>query len=344
MPVERRLRRLFVVILAVPVIVAVYIAVFGRRLWSAVRPGAAALLGATVIGSVYVEEAWRRAPQPVRVSPARAAAVMALALVFASASVYGTPVRAAGPLELALDTARSYIGVPYKLGAERRDLVDCSGLIFRVFSDIGELPRVGGRRLRSVGYYRWFASRGLASTDAGSAEHGDLIFYRGPNHIGIYMGDGRVLSALVSGVKIHDLHGISAKFVAVLRVDWSVGDPVPAPDPEKPKPDPDKPKPDPEKPKPDPEKPDRDNKPSDTSPDEQAETEGAGPRGFAVGTMNLRATADPDARIIGWVSRGTTFSVLGSGSSPSGALWYEVKTRSGKTGWVYSRWARMLGD
>jgi uncharacterized protein YgiM (DUF1202 family) len=60
--------------------------------------------------------------------------------------------------------------------------------------------------------------------------------------------------------------------------------------------------------------------------------------------MNLRQAADPDARIIGWVSRGTTFTILGTGNSPSGALWYEVKTRSGKSGWIYSRWVRPLED
>ncbi|HEY7600543.1 MAG TPA: NlpC/P60 family protein, partial [Candidatus Limnocylindrales bacterium] len=332
-----------VFILAVPVIATVYLAVFGRRLWLAVRPAVATVLGATVIGSVYVEEAWRRAPAPVRVSPARAAAVMALALVFASASVYGAPVRAAGPRELALDTAISYIGVPYRLGAERKDLVDCSGLIYRIFADIGELPRVGGRRLRSVGYYRWFASRGLASLEAADAERGDLIFYRNPNHIGIYMGDGRVLSALMSGVKIHDLRGITAQFVAVLKVDWSVGDP--APDDSPPGDDGSKPK-DTDAGKPD-AKPDAD-KPDDTKPgattEEPAANRPDGPRGFATGTMNLRQAADPDARIIGWVSRGTTFTILGTGNSPSGALWYEVKTRSGKSGWIYSRWVRPLED
>ena len=51
MPVERRLRRLFVAALAVPVIAAVYLAAFGQRLWSAVRPGVATLRGATVIGT-----------------------------------------------------------------------------------------------------------------------------------------------------------------------------------------------------------------------------------------------------------------------------------------------------
>jgi cell wall-associated NlpC family hydrolase len=339
MPVERRLRRLFVVTLAIPVIVAVYAAALGNRLWSTVRPAVAAMLGVSVIGSVYVEEAWRRTPASVRVSPLRSATVMALALVFISASLPGAPARAAEPRELALDGARGYIGVPYRLGTEGPNQVDCSGLIYRVFADIGELPRIGGRRLRSIGYYHWFRSRGLATTEGG--ERGDLVFYRAPLHIGFYLGDGRVLSALVSGVKVHDLRGINAEFVAFLKVDWSVGDPKPKPDDAGGKPD---------------EsgdgagKPDRDD--GGGKPDESAapaETDAnadtlKGPRGFAVGTMNLRLAADPDARIIGWVSRGSTFKVLGTGNSPSGALWYQVKTHSGREGWIYSRWVRQFED
>jgi hypothetical protein len=54
------------------------------------------------------------------------------------------------------------------------------------------------------------------------------------------------------------------------------------------------------------------------------------------------ASADPNARIIGWVRRGSTFSLLGEGNSPSGALWFEVRLRSGQSGWVYARWARPL--
>jgi cell wall-associated NlpC family hydrolase len=349
MPVERRLRRLLVAALAVPVIVTVYAAAFAGRLWAVLRPPVATVLGATVIGSVYAEEAWRHAPTPVRIAPIRSAAVMALALVFASAALPPAPAHAASPLRAVLDRAREYIGTPYKLGAEQRDLVDCSGLLFRIFADVGELPRIGGKRLRSTGYYRWFAARGLASKKAADAEPGDFIFYRGSiNHIGIYIGDGKVLSALVSGVKIHDMFGISVEFVAVLKVNYTVGDPAPEPEPE---------------PAPEPEPGDGDGdggepgdgdgspvenpggKPKDNDkPDDRTGTEsGDGkPRGFAVGTMNLRASADPNARIIGWVRRGSTFSLLGEGNSPSGALWFEVRTRSGQTGWVYARWARPL--
>jgi cell wall-associated NlpC family hydrolase len=332
MPVERRSRSLFVLTLAVPVFIVVYMAAFAGRIWSALRRSLALALGATVIGSVYVEEAWRRSPAP-RVSPMRAATVLALALVVAGAGLPAAPTRAAGPSEAAIAAAQGYIGVPYRLGATGPARFDCSGLMFRIFADIGELPRIGGKRMRAVQYYNWFKARGMVTTSPSSGKRGDLVYYANTSHIGIYLGNGKVLSAMVPGVKVHGLQSISSRFVAFLKVDWNEGDPVTGGQgSEKPKKDKKKDKP-------------PENKPAggDTTTEQPTNTAG-GPRGFASGTMNLRNDADPGARITGWVRRGSTFEILGTGNSPSGALWYEVKLRSGKTGWVYSRWVQPLGN
>ena len=61
---------------------------------------------------------------------------------------------------------------------------------------------------------------------------------------------------------------------------------------------------------------------------------------MATGTLNMRDSANPDGRIIGWVSRGQTFRIIGRGNSPSGWLWYQVRTASGKEGWLFSYWVR----
>jgi hypothetical protein len=58
--------------------------------------------------------------------------------------------------------------------------------------------------------------------------------------------------------------------------------------------------------------------------------------------MNMRVGADPNGRIIGWVSRGARFRIVAEGMSPSGYLWYEVETVSGKHGWVWSHWVRPI--
>ncbi|HVM29872.1 MAG TPA: NlpC/P60 family protein [Candidatus Limnocylindrales bacterium] len=333
MPVERRSRRLFVLTLAVPIIVLAYLATFAGRVWALLRSPVALALGATVIGSVYVEEAWRRSPAP-RVSPVRAAAVLALALVVAGAGMPAAPTRAASPSEAAIAAAQGYLGTPYRLGATGPARFDCSGLMFRIFADIGELPRIGGKRMRAVQYYNWFKARGMISTKPSGGDRGDLVYYASSSHIGIYLGNGKVLSAMASGVKVHGLQSISSRFVAFLKVDWSEGDPGTGGEGQKPK----KPK----KPKNEapPEK-----KPGDgDTSTEEPEAPANGPRGLATGTMNLRNNADPNARIIGWVRRGSSFEILATGNSPSGALWYQVKARNGKTGWVWSRWVQPLNN
>ena len=67
--------------------------------------------------------------------------------------------------------AKQYLGVPYRVGSEGPTLFDCSGLVFRAFSDTDLVDRIGGARLRAAGYMRWFASRGMMTTDesAGAA-------------------------------------------------------------------------------------------------------------------------------------------------------------------------------
>lgn len=345
MPVDRRaLRRLLAVVLAIPVFAAVYFGAAVGRVWAFFRPAVAVTLGAGVIGTVYAEEALKLAP--ARVTPLRAAGVLALAVVLVGASGTPAPTVAAQPAEAVIAAAHSYVGTRYQLGAEGPNRFDCSGLMYRIFADAGELPRIGGKRLRAVGYLRWFSSRGLASRERG--RRGDMVIYGGGRHIGIYLGDGRVLSALTSGVAVHPLHGINYRFTTFLRVQWGKGDGTGGGG-------------------------DDDNgggndgaagggngggdddndngrrKRPGRNPGGTAGGAGAGdqvaggrlPTGFATGTLNLRKAADPDARIIGWVTRGSHFKVLGTGHSPSGALWLNVKMANGKTGWIWAHWTRV---
>lgn len=138
-------------------------------------------------------------------------------------------------VEALIAAARAYIGSPYRLGMEGPTLFDCSGLVFRAFADAGELGRIGAARMRAVGYMRWFARRGLLTTAVEDAERGDLVVYSNGEHMGIYLGDGRVLSAVITGVTVHSLDGLNMPVTGFLAVDWSgqrgpfePGAPVPA--------------------------------------------------------------------------------------------------------------------
>ncbi len=124
-------------------------------------------------------------------------------------------------IENVVAAAKQYEGVPYRVGSEGPSLFDCSGLVFRAFSDAGLVDRIGGARLRAAGYMRYFASRGLMTTDESQAQRGDLVIYNNGSHIGIYLGDGRAISALTTGVTVHSLRGLSLPVTGFLRPDWS---------------------------------------------------------------------------------------------------------------------------
>jgi cell wall-associated NlpC family hydrolase len=59
------------------------------------------------------------------------------------------------------------------------------------------------------GYYKWFSARGQA--DSLPPQKGDLVVY-GPQyaHIAIYVGEGRAISTLLDGVRVHDAATLSS--------------------------------------------------------------------------------------------------------------------------------------
>lgn len=231
--------------------------------------------------------------------------------------------------------ALEYLGRPYRLGGEGPVVLDCSGLVFRAFSDAGQLKAVGGARMRAVGYLRWFERRGLATADESLAVRGDLIVYGDGEHIGIYLGRGEVVSALTtSGITVHRLHGINWPFSHVLKVDWSMGRQSVFPTVGE----------------------DEDNAgDGDEADGDEAGGDGAsadgdgvstdgddqGVVGLATGSLNLRTAPDPAAGLVGVVSRGSDFTVVGADRSPSGSLWLNVATSTGLTGWIWSQWAQL---
>jgi murein DD-endopeptidase len=257
-------------------------------------------------------------------------ALLLVVPVLAAALVLGTAAPAvAAPQERAeavIGAALQYLGRPYRLGGEGPNFLDCSGLVFRAFSDAGQLKAVGKARMRAVGYLRWFERRGLATADESLAARGDLIVYANGEHIGIYLGRGEVVSALTtSGITVHRLHGINWAFSHVLKVDWSMGRNPPvlpvvdeAPDDEA----------------------DQETASDDAAADESAST-ADGIAGLATGSLNLRTAPDPAAQLVGVVSRGSDFTVIGAGRSPSGSLWLNVVTGSGASGWIWSQFTEL---
>jgi NlpC/P60 family protein len=139
--------------------------------------------------------------------------VVAVAPTVAPAST-----EAATPASAVIANAKAKLGAPwvhYQIGPNS---FDCSGLVYYAFRKAGYASKIGGRR-SAAGYYAYFRAKGLASRTNGKP--GDLVVWGGGSHIGIYLGNGKAISALTSGVRIHGIYAVTAKFTTFLHTGMS---------------------------------------------------------------------------------------------------------------------------
>lgn len=148
-----------------------------------------------------------------------------LSLAFAAFVLAGSlvPVSAPAPAQSAttqagtvISFAQNQLGKPWSLGATGLRKYDCSGLVYRSFYEAGLLSKIGGGRKTAKGYLTWFKERGLASRS--NPRKGDLVVWGNGSHIGLYIGDGKAISALSNGVKVHGVFAVTASFTAYLHV------------------------------------------------------------------------------------------------------------------------------
>ena len=139
-------------------------------------------------------------------SSAWSSAAAAAGLTGTSATTAATAASAGSDLESrAVAAAQRYLGVPYAWGGTDPAVgLDCSGLVQRVYADLGiDLPRTSSQQAT--------AGRPVGSLD--EARPGDLVFFDnsssrpGIDHVGIYVGDGRMIAAPQAGevVKVQDV-------------------------------------------------------------------------------------------------------------------------------------------
>jgi cell wall-associated NlpC family hydrolase len=155
-----------------------------------------------------------------RLALAFAAFVIAATLVpAASLTPAGAPVEvhaATSQASEVISFAKNQLGKPWQLGAIGLRRYDCSGLVYRSFYQTGLLAKIGGKRRTAKGFYKWFKNRGLASRY--NPQPGDLVVWGRGTHIGIYIGNGKAISTLSSGVTIHGVFAVTASFTAYLHV------------------------------------------------------------------------------------------------------------------------------
>ncbi|MGY1592772.1 transglycosylase SLT domain-containing protein [Geodermatophilus sp. SYSU D00708] len=92
--------------------------------------------------------------------------------------------------------AQKYLGVPYLWGGtDPAKGLDCSGFVQLVYGNLGvDLPRTSSQQ----------ATAGTAVASLADARPGDLVFFDhssrpGIDHVGIYLGDGKMIAAPQEG-------------------------------------------------------------------------------------------------------------------------------------------------
>lgn len=104
--------------------------------------------------------------------------------------------------EALVDAAKAYQGTPYVWGGESlaEGGLDCSGLVQRSLADLGVtgIPRTAREQM----------TLGTEVPSLDQARPGDLVVFGGGSHIGIYVGDGRMIDAPKRGdhVRIREVY------------------------------------------------------------------------------------------------------------------------------------------
>jgi cell wall-associated NlpC family hydrolase len=116
-----------------------------------------------------------------------------------SASVGGATVAPPSKYTGVVGIAMRYLGVPYVWGGASPSGFDCSGFVMYVYAQVGvSLPHYTGAQ--------WTYGVPVARSDL---EPGDLVFFDGLGHVGIYIGGGEFIHAPHTGtvVQISSLSG-----------------------------------------------------------------------------------------------------------------------------------------
>jgi cell wall-associated NlpC family hydrolase len=122
-----------------------------------------------------------------------AALALGLGLILSGCAAKKTKTSTLGLL--AAQTAQKYLGTPYVYGGRSPKGFDCSGLVWYVYGQNGlKLPNASWKQV-NVG----------RKVDKSELAPGDLVFFQSGgkiNHVGIYVGQGRMIHAPGRGRKV----------------------------------------------------------------------------------------------------------------------------------------------
>ncbi|MCU0483135.1 MAG: NlpC/P60 family protein [Chloroflexi bacterium] len=185
-------------------------------------------------------------------------------------------------------------GSRWAYGASGPTAFDCSGLVHYAFQRARALDAIGGGRLRSgSAMLRWARARGLTGA---TGRRGDIAVWGNGAHVGIYLGNGRAVSTLVSGVRVHGLRVLTTRFTTFIHTGLA----------------------------------DRAGGAVATAPARPAVI---ARRSVAVAALHLRTGPGTANGVIRTLQRGTRLGVVRLGRDRAGRAWYRVVVGS-RIGWV----------
>ncbi len=125
----------------------------------------------------------------------------------APASTPSTPLPSGSGNAAAASVAMRYLGTPYVWGGAAPGGFDCSGLASYAFAQIG----------KSVPHYTGAIWSAFPQVPSGQLQVGDLVFFHGLGHMGIYLGGDQFVHAPHTGdvVKVSQLSSYSGYVGAV---------------------------------------------------------------------------------------------------------------------------------
>ncbi len=188
-----------------------------------------------------------------------------------------------------------HIGARYVWGSTGPKAFDCSGLVFRSFKQAKLVKRIGGFNT-AHGYYQRFKKLGRVTKNP---KVGDIVVWNKGGHVGIYVGGGKAVSALLSGVKKHKVRSLNIPFTAYLRVDLERAQDDPSP----------------------------------ILTDEDADIRTARQR------LPLRRQPSSGSRRLRSVGKGAKMAVIRTRTRDDGKRWLKVQLGNGDKGWVNQRLA-----
>ncbi len=104
----------------------------------------------------------------------------------------GTTIPSGAGNAAAVGVAERYLGVPYAWGGASPSGFDCSGLMYYAYKQIGKY----------VPHYTVAEWNAFPHVPLNQLQPGDLVFFGGESHVGMYIGGGRMIHAPHTGTVV----------------------------------------------------------------------------------------------------------------------------------------------